>query len=75
MKELIWNAMDPSSKMIATQQNVLRESFKKIVEHIDERFRVTYGHIEFQSPKDDAMGIFSAGERDPRPAESEPTED
>ena len=27
---LIWNAMDPSSKMIATQQNVHREAYKKL---------------------------------------------
>ena len=46
-----------------------------IGEHIVERFRVTYGHVEFQSSKDDPLSIFSACERDPRPAASEPTED
>ena len=46
-----------------------------IGEHIDERFRVTFGHVEFQSPKDDPMNIFSTSERDPRPAAGEPTEE
>ena len=72
LKELIWNAMDPGSRMIATLQGVHREPYAKIVDHIDERFRVTYGHVEFQNPKDDPMGIFLVGERDPRPAEPEP---
>ena len=75
LKELIWNAMDPGSKMIATQANIHRGNYKTIGEHVDERFRVTYGHVEFQSSKDDPMGIFSTSERDPRPAASEPTEE
>ena len=41
---------------------------------IDERYGVTYGHEEFHSPKDDPMGIFAVGARDPDPAEPIPTE-
>ena len=70
LKELIWNAMDPNSKMTATQMGIHRQECARIVEHIDERFKVTYGHVEFQSPKDDPMGIFFAGGRDPRPAKA-----
>ena len=51
LKELTWNAMGPSSKIIATQQNVHRDNYKIIVEHIDERFRVIYGHIEVPKPQ------------------------
>ena len=69
LKELIWNAMDPGSKMTATQMGIHRQEYAKIVEHIDERFKVTYGHVEFQLFKNDPMGVFLVGERDPRPAE------
>ena len=41
---------------------------------IDERYRVTFGHVEYHSSKDDSMGIFTMGSRDPEPAEPTPTE-
>ena len=62
LRELIWNAMDPSSKMMATQMGVHRGNYAAMTTFIDERYRVTFGHVEFQSStKDDPMGIFAIG--------------
>ena len=74
LRELIWNAMDPSSKMTATQMGVHRGDYDAMTKFIDERYRVTFGHVEYHSPKDDPMGIFAMGVRDPEPAEPTPTE-
>ena len=62
LSELIWNAMDPKSKMTATQMGIHRQDYFRMTEHIDERYSVTYGQ-EFQSPKDDPMGVFAMGAR------------
>ena len=45
-----------------------------MIKFIDERYRVTFGHVEYHSPKDDPMGIFAMGARDPEPAGMTPTE-
>ena len=44
LRELIWNAMDPGSKMMATQMGVHREDYAAMTKFIDERYRVTFGH-------------------------------
>ena len=67
--------MDPNSNMMATQMVVHKQDFAEMTKFIDERYRVTYGHVEFHSLKDDPMGIFATGTRDPDPAEPIPTED
>ena len=59
-KEIIWNAMDPGSKMTASQQGKHAQPYEMLVAHIDERYRVTYGNTEFHAPKDDPMGIFAS---------------
>ena len=51
LKEFIWNAMGPNSKMAATQMGIHKQEYAKIVEHIDERFKVTVGHAELQSQR------------------------
>ena len=66
--------MDPASKMIAAQLGVHTKSFKALSEHVDERYRVTFGHVEAQTTKDDPMGIFTILERDsPEKAAPAPT--
>ena len=57
LKELIWNAKDPNSKMPATQMGIHRQECGKIVEHVDDRYRVTFGDVEFQSPTDGPIGV------------------
>ena len=56
--------MDPASKMIAAQLGVHTKSFKALSEDVDERYRVTFGHVEAQTTKDDLMGIFTLLERE-----------
>ena len=63
LREPIWNAMDPGSKMMATQMGVHRGDYDAMTKFIDERYRVTFGHVEYHSPKDDPMGIFAMGAR------------
>ena len=68
--------MDPETKLTATRQGVHTKSYKDLVEHIDERYKMTFGHVDFQEKdkKDDPMGIFSLlkGEEPEEQAEYEP---
>ena len=66
---------EPNSKMMATQMGVHKQDFAEMTNFLDERYRVTYGHLDSPSPKDDPMGIFSASVRDPDLAEPIPSED
>ena len=43
--------MDPNSKMMATQMGLHKQDYAEMTKFIDERYRVTYGHVEFHSPK------------------------
>ena len=56
LRELIWNTMDPNSKMMATQMGVHKQDYAEMTKFIDGRYRVTYGHVQFHSPEDDPMG-------------------
>ena len=59
LHEILWNAMDPASNMVASQLGVHTKDYDTLTEHIDTRYKITYGHVEFENPKDDPMGIFA----------------
>ena len=47
------------------------ESYEKLTEHIDERFKITYGTVEASNARDDPMGIFALMEPE---AEDKPSD-
>ena len=68
LKEIIWSVMDADSKILATRMELAKGGFDKTAGHIDQRYQITYGHVE-QGPKDDPMGIFALIEQErPEPA-------
>ena len=64
--------MDPDTKLTASRQGVHTKSYKALTEHIDERYKMTFGHVDLHDKKDDPMGIFSllgTDDNDRAPAE------
>ena len=55
--------MDADSKLLATRMELAAKGFDEIAAHIDQRYQITYGHVE-QGPKDDPMGIFALVEQE-----------
>ena len=58
--QILWNAMDPSSKVIALKQkmDVEPNGYKELSEHIDLRHNIQYGTFDYKaSARDDPMGL------------------
>ena len=75
-KLILWNVLDPRSKEIAMSEKLDSQDFKKLYEHIDLRYKIQYGHLNYTSTaKDDPMGLAlmdAAGDRGAgRPEEEE----
>ena len=75
LKEILWNCMDGGSKLEATRMSVTKGNFKLLTDHIDERYKITYGHVEFQGAKDDPMGLFSFLESESGQEASQPADE
>ena len=61
LHEILWNVMDPDTKLTASRQGVHTKSYKALTEHIDERYKMTFGHVDMQDKKDDVK--LSRGKR------------
>ena len=59
LHEILWNVMDPDTKLTASRQGVHTKSYKALTEHIDERYKMTFGLVGLHDKKDDPMGFVS----------------
>ena len=49
----------PDTKLTASRQGVHTKWYKALTEHIDERYKMTFGHVDLHDKKDDPMGFLS----------------
>ena len=62
-KLIIWNVLDPTSRLQAATDRVSMMSYKGIVAWIDLRYKVTYGNLDYKpTGKDDPMGLSMVDE-------------
>ena len=62
-KTILWNVLDPSSRMQAKTDHVNEMTCKKMHEWIDYRYKVTCGNLDYKPmSKDDPMGLALMGE-------------
>ena len=78
--QILWNAMDPDSKTKAMSEGIDKKKYKDLYEHIDMRYKIMYGHLDYKSSsKDDPMGLALIGhaeqEPQPKPTKHEPNID
>ena len=56
--QILWNVLDPESKRIATHDQLDAKTYKVLCDHIDLRYKITFGHLDYKSTsKDDPMGL------------------
>ena len=57
-KLILWNVLDNRSKEIAMAEKLDTKTFKHLYEHIDLRYKIQFGHLNYTSTsKDDPMGL------------------
>ena len=69
--QILWNAMDHASKVIAMQAKLddNPEGYKELCAHIDMRHKVQFGTLDYKpSSRDDPMGLALMVEQEPKPA-------
>ena len=55
---ILWNVLDNRSKEIAMNAELNRKSYKDLYEHIDLRYKIQFGHLNYTSTsRDDPMGL------------------
>ena len=62
MKQILWNTMDPASRVAASQAKADGKDYKTLADHIDGRYKITYGTLEYKTSSKDAMDISLAAE-------------
>ena len=61
--QILWNAMDPGSKVIALQQKLDEQTYKELCDHIDLRHKIQYGTLDYKaSSRDDPTGLALVSE-------------
>ena len=60
--QILWNAMDPKSTEQAMAEGLDKADYKKLGEHIDNRHKIFFGHLDYKGAKDDPMGLALVGE-------------
>ena len=61
---MLWNVMDADSKTKAMALGLAGtgKAYKDLYEHIDQRYRIMYGHMDYKAQKkDDPMGLALLG--------------
>jgi hypothetical protein len=59
---ILWNVLDSRSKEIAMTEKLDTKSFRELYEHIDLRYKIQFGHLNYSSSsKDDPMGLALLG--------------
>ena len=57
-KHILWNVLDDRSMEIATNAELNKKSYKDLYEHIDLRYKIPFGHLNYTSNSpDDPMGL------------------
>ena len=55
---ILWNVLDNRSKEIAMNAELNKKSYKDLYEHIDLRYKIQFGHLNYTSTsRDDPMGL------------------
>ena len=55
--------MDTRSREIAVSEKLDEKEYKDLYEHIDRRYKIHFGHLEYKSAaKDDPMGLALIGD-------------
>ena len=59
---ILWNVMDVDSKTKAMALNLAGRTYKDLYGHIDQRYRIMFGHMDYKAEKkDDPMGLALLG--------------
>ena len=62
LHDILWNTMDPASRLQASQLDVHAKTYKTLADHIASRYKLTYGHVDLDTAaggSNDPMGVFS----------------
>ena len=62
MKQILWNTMDAASRVTASQAKAEGGNYKLLADHIDGRYKITYGTLEYKTTTSNAMDISLADE-------------
>ena len=59
----LWTSLDVRSRGIAVSEKLDEKEYKDLHEHIDRRYKIHFGHMEYRSnSKDDPMGLALVGD-------------
>ena len=73
--QILWNAMDPDSKTKAMSEGIDKKKYKDLYEHIDMRYKIMYGHLDYSSSKDNPMGLALIGHAEQEPQQKPPKQE
>ena len=65
-KIILWNVLDPASRLQAKTDSLAEKDYAKMCEWIDLRHRIMFGNLDYKpTGKDDPMGLALVGESIP----------
>ena len=56
-KMILWNVLDPASRLQAKTDKVDAMTYQGMYEWIDLRYKITFGNLDYKPTKDDPMGL------------------
>jgi hypothetical protein len=61
--QILWTSLDARSREIAVSEKLDEKEYKDLYEHIDRRYKIHFGHLDYKSTaKDDPMGLAIVGD-------------
>ena len=71
-KMILWNVLDPASRLQAKTDKVDAMTYQEMYEWIGPRYNITFGNLDYKPTKDDSMGLALIDEARPMEANHPP---